>query len=200
MENVFFEDDYIKEEVVISILWANIFAFILLVIAIAVFGIPFFMIWDEKYSMSIGINTTMSLQERIKNVAIALLILIPGIIAHELIHGIVYTIFAKNRFKSVKFGIMPAKKLFTPYCCCKERLKINHYKIALMMPLIILGIIPATISIILGNGFLLLWGIVFTTAGSGDILIFIKTLKEKKGSWILDHSTEAGYYVYKKTH
>ncbi|MDR2536706.1 MAG: DUF3267 domain-containing protein [Treponema sp.] len=200
MENEFVEDEYIKEEVIVNIVWVNIFGIIILAIAIAVFGIPFFMIWHEQYSISIGINTAMSLQERIKNLAIAFSILIPGITAHELIHGIVYAIFAKNKWKSVKFGIMPAKKLFTPYCCCKERLKINHYRIAAIMPLIILGIIPATISIVLGNYFLLLWGIIFTVGGCGDILIFIKTLKEKKGSWILDHPTEAGYYVYKKIH
>ena len=34
-------------------------------------------------------------------------------------------------------------------------------------------------------------------AGCGDILIWIKTLREKNDSLILDHPSEAGYYVYK---
>jgi hypothetical protein len=66
------------------------------------------------------------------------------------------------------------------------------------MPMIIQGIIPAIISIIIGSTDLLFWGILFIVAGAGDILMFLKTLKEKKDSWLFDHPSEAGYYIYRK--
>jgi len=203
MENEdFLEENYIKEEITINIVWANIFGVIVLVIAILLFGIPFYFLWSEKFMNIKIINPIMgSPSQKImafKNIAISLLILFPLIVIHELIHGIFILVFAKNRLKSIKFGIMPASKLFTPYCHCMEKLKINHYKIVVIMPLIIMGIIPTIISIIIGNIFLLFWGIICIIAAGGDILVFLKTLKQKRDSWIFDHPTKAGFYIYKK--
>ena len=200
MKNSFLEENYVKEHVIINIKWANIFGIIVLAIAIVLFGIPFYLFWHQGYPASeiVTVNATLSLLERIINIAIVLLILIIGIIAHELIHGIVFAIYSENKFKSIKFGIMPASKLFSPYYHCNEVLNIKHYRIALIMPTILLGIIPALISIFIGNIFLLFWGTIFIMAGGGDILMFVKLLKEKKDNWVLDHPSEAGYYVYKK--
>jgi len=188
---VFLEDNYTKEEIIVNIVWANIFGVIVLIIAILLFGIPFYSLWHEKI---INIQKIMA----IKNFAIYLLLLFSLIFIHELIHGIFFIIFTKNKLKSIKFGFMSAKKLFTPYCHCREKLKIRHYRIAIIMPLIIMGIIPTITSIIIGNIFLLFWGIICIMAACGDILIFIKTLKQKRDSWVFDHPTEAGFYIYKK--
>jgi len=194
------EEKYTKEEILINIIWANIFGIIVLIIALIIFGIPYFLFWYENI-LNININISMNFYNKllllIKNVSFMFLILFPGIILHELIHGIFFAVFSENKFKSVKFGIMPAKKLFSPYCHCREVLNIKHYQIAIIMPLIILGLIPSIVSIFIGNILLFFWGIIFIAAGSGDILIFIKTLKEKKDSIILDHQSEAGYYVFK---
>jgi hypothetical protein len=203
MENEdFLEENYIKEEIIINIVWANIFSIIVLIIAILLFGIPFYFLWHEKI-INIQIINPMkiSLDQIIfigKYLAIYLLVLVSIVFFHELIHGIFVLIYAKNGFKSIKFGIMPAEKLFTPYCHCKEKLKIEHYRIVIIMPLIIMGIIPAIISIIIGNLFLIFFGIICIMAACGDILIFLKTLKQEKDSLIFDHPTEAGFYIYKK--
>ena len=201
MENKnFVEENYIKEEVIINIIWANIFGIIVLIIALIIFGIPYFLFWHENI-LNINANINLSSYNNLlllfKNIFFMFLILLPGIFLHELIHGIFFAIFSENKFKSVKFGIMPAKKLFSPYCHCKEVLNIKHYQIAIIMPLIILGLIPAIVSIINGNILLFFWGIIFIVAGCGDILIWIKTLRYKNNSLILDHPSEAGYYVYK---
>jgi hypothetical protein len=198
MEKTFIEENYIKEEIKINAIWANVFAFIVMAMAIVLFGIPFFMIWLRNVQMNRVINTAISLQTWLRNFAILLLIFLPGMIAHELIHGVFFALFADNRFKSIKFGIMPASKLFSPYCHCKKKLRINHYRIAAIMPLVILGIIPAIISNIIGNQLLLFWGIIFIATAAGDILMFAKTLKEKKDTWIFDSPTDIGFDVYRK--
>jgi hypothetical protein len=180
--------------VIVNIIWANVFAILVLVIAIAIFGVPFYLLWNNN----IVLISNPTVQEWMINFVVKFAIFLPGIVLHELIHGLFASIFAKNKFKSVKFGIMPARKLFSPYCHCKEKLRINHYRIVAIMPMIIQGIIPAIISIIIGSTDLLFWGILFIVAGAGDILIFLKTLKEKKDSWLFDHPSEAGYYIYRK--
>jgi hypothetical protein len=65
------------------------------------------------------------------------------------------------------------------------------------MPTIILGIIPSIISILVGELFILAFGVIFITVGGGDILMLFKLKNENKNNWIQDHPSEAGYYVYK---
>ncbi|MDR2447938.1 MAG: metalloprotease family protein [Treponema sp.] len=50
-------------------------------------------------------------------------------------HGSFYTLFAKNKFKSTKFGIK--LKYGAAYCICAELMKIKHSIIAAIMPAII---------------------------------------------------------------
>ena len=198
MEKNFIEENYIKEEIKISAIWANVFAVVVLAVAVVLYGIPFYMVWLRNIPMNRIFTTSMSLQTRLKNVGVALLILIPGIVAHELVHGFFFAHFAENGWKSIKFGIMPASKLFSPYCHCKDKLMINHYRIAAVMPLVIMGIIPAVISIITGIWILSVFGLAFTAGAGGDILMFAKTLKEKKDTWIYDSPTDIGFDVYRK--
>ena len=124
--DIFYENDFIKEKVTINIVRANIFGLVVLIIAVILFGIPFYLFWHEKY-INVEINNPlMNFFDRIKNIGLYLLILIPLIIMHELIHGIFFAMFSKNKFRSIKFSIMPAEKLFTPYCHCMEKIKIKH--------------------------------------------------------------------------
>ena len=73
MEKNFIEENYIKEEVKINVVWANVFAVIVLAIAVVLFGIPFFMIWLRNVPMNRVFNTAMSLQTRLRNVTINIL-------------------------------------------------------------------------------------------------------------------------------
>nr|WP_255669550.1 DUF3267 domain-containing protein [Myroides oncorhynchi] len=119
-----------------------------------------------------------------------------GIIVHELIHGTTWAIFAKRGFRSMKFGIL--KEYHTPYCHCKEPLKVRPYSIGAIMPALILGFIPSIIAISIGNFGLLLFAIYFTMAAMGDFMIIYLIYKEDKDTWIQDHPSEAGYYLLKE--
>ena len=193
----FLEENYIREEMKVNIIFANIFGIIVLIISIIIFGLPFYFIWLREVGNIIIVNHDIGLQERLLNIAVFFAIFIPGIAIHELIHGVFFSISAKNKFKAVKFGILPAKKLFTPYCHCKEKLRVNQYRIAIVMPFLIMGIVPTIISIFLGNITLLLLGILFIVVGCGDILILTKTRMIEKDSWISDHPSEVGFFVYR---
>ena len=98
--------------------------------------------------------------------------------------------------KSIKFGIL--WKTLTPYCHCKEPLKTKQYIVALLAPLLILGIIPAVISLMIGNLFLLILGIIFSATAAGDIMIYLLIRKENPEDYVQDHPSEAGYYIFRK--
>jgi len=125
-----------------------------------------------------------------------LLLLTLGIILHELIHGLTWARYTEKGFKSMKFGVLWT--MLTPYCHCKEPLRVRQYLVGAIMPAIFLGLIPAVISILIGNLGILVFGIFFTMVAAGDFLIINLLRKEKMDNLVQDHPSEAGCFIYRK--
>ena len=122
-------------------------------------------------------------------------------VAHELIHGLTWSVFAEHHFKDIDFGFM--KEYLTPYCTCATPLTKRHYIWGALMPCIVLGIIPVLLGILLGSGLLFWIGIVMTLSAGGDLMIVWKVMRYKKqeGSeeiLIYDHPTQAGSVIFEK--
>jgi hypothetical protein len=111
-------------------------------------------------------------------------IYILGIIAHELIHGVFAAIYSPNGFKNIKFGVLP--KSFIAYCYLDEIMKIKHFKIVVIMPFIILGIIPFFLGIIIMHEFIIKFGIILSVGSIGDLIMFYWLCKEKNNYWVKD--------------
>jgi len=186
--------DYNKEARIIDLYKANAFSLLFFIPVILIYGVPFYLIWGRQDYIEImrGYFDGNSVHLAIT----ILLVTVLGIILHELIHGITWAIFAKRGFKSIKFGII--LKMITPYCHCKEPLTTKQYIIGALTPSIILGFIPALVSLVMGNFPLLIFAIFFTVGAAGDFMIIRLMLKEDQDSLVLDHPSEAGYYVFSK--
>lgn len=125
------------------------------------------------------------------NILFLITTLVLNMVIHELLHGITWSFFCKNKFKSIKFGVI--WKSLIPYCNCKEPLNIRHYKLGAIMPFIILGVLPLLASILTKNILLLLFSYLSIISTSGDLIIFYLLMKETKNCKILDHPTKIGY-------
>lgn len=159
---------------------ANLYAFLLAIPIMAILLTPFILIWDYE-TLKTGAALVMDH---------FFLIVIGGIIIHELLHGLTWGYFAPNRMKSIKFGI----KMFTPYCHCTEPLKVKHYRIGGAMPLLLLGIVPSIIGLIIGHGGFLAFGVFFTIAAGGDIIALFMLRKLDNETYISDHPNKMGFY------
>jgi len=159
---------------------ANVYAFLLAFPILAILLLPFVMIWDYE-TFKVGKDAFMDY---------FFAIFFGGIVIHELLHAITFWYFVPNGRKSIKFGI----KWLTPYCHCKKPLKVKHYKLSAAMPLIILGLIPSIIGIILGHGGILSFGIFFTWAAGGDIMILFMLRKLDNNTYVFDHPGKIGFY------
>lgn len=193
-------EKYQKEKLTIDLVKANIFGvFIFIPIAI-VYGLPFYWIWKDHFKLSQikGLITLHLPEFPFSGVIYFLIIFTIGIVLHELIHGITWSFFTRNGFKSIKFGVL--MKMLTPYCHCKEPLKVSQYILGAIMPAIVLGFVPAVVAIVIGNIPLLLFGSFFTMAAAGDFMIIHLLRNERKDDLVLDHPSEAGCYVYRKIH
>ena len=177
----------------INIATANVVSIgILLISAILLYGI-FFMVYDARDWFNAETKDSM-IDNFVTSYLKFMIVLVVGVIVHELIHGLTWGLYAKSKFKSISFGVM--WKMLTPYCHCSEPLKVPHYAIGALMPLIILGIIPAVVAICIKSLFGLTMSIIFIAAAAGDIMIVWNLRKEDRNNMILDHPTEAGYLVY----
>ncbi|MDR0363850.1 MAG: hypothetical protein LBH92_02370 [Bacteroidales bacterium] len=67
----------------------------------------------------------------------------------------------------------------------------------IIMPAVVLGFIPATTGIIADNIWALLFGIFFTLATYGDMMIFVLR-REKNDTLVQDHPSKTGCFVYRK--
>jgi hypothetical protein len=122
-----------------------------------------------------------------------LIVLLLGVVVHELIHGISWMVFGKKSFSAIKFGFQ--WKTVTPYAHLKEPVEVNAYRIGGFMPGFILGIVPYVLSLLLGDGNLFWFSLVHTAAAGGDWLILWLLRNVKSGTLVEDHPTNAGCYV-----
>jgi hypothetical protein len=122
-----------------------------------------------------------------------IVVVLLGVIVHELIHGISWVIFGRQPFSAIKFGFQ--WKTFTPYAHLKEPVDVNAYRIGGFLPGFILGILPYALSLLLGDGNLFLFSLIHTAAAGGDWLILWLLRYVKAGTQVEDHPTNAGCYV-----
>jgi hypothetical protein len=180
---------YLKEKRTINVLLANIYSILIFIFGGIFLFVVYYLLWGQD-----------DLFDRFKmffmNLGFFLFVYINGIILHELLHGIVFSIYAKKGYKSVKFGVL--WEFLTPYCHCKEPLKIREYIIAALAPTVVLGLVPSIISLFIGNIELLLFGILFFAAGAGDLMLVSSILREKESTLIYDLPDEIGYDLYRK--
>ncbi len=180
------QQGYTRHDLTINIGKANVFA-VLLLIPLFVIGYGLYYLVNHRLNIG-GINILFFF--------IAYLLLI---VAHELIHGLFWSLFTPHHFKDVAFGVL--KSSMTPYCTCLVPLKKSEYIIGTVMPLVILGIIPMIAGIAADNTNLLFLGIVMADSAAGDIMIINKLLGYKSSAdeiTYMDHPTEAGGVVFER--
>ena len=173
-------------KVAIDIVKANVFSVVIMLVSAIVFLVPFLWIWKDK-------KPIIELLGGVGEWVLTFVLVIVGIVVHELIHGLTWACYAKSGWKSISFGVI--WKLMTPYCHCDEPMRIPGYMVGAMMPCFTLGVIPAVAALFIGSLPMLAWGIFFIAAAAGDIWMTWLLTKENPKSMVLDHPSEAGFYI-----
>lgn len=182
--------DHSKRELVISAEKANLLSIVLVLPTLLIAVIPYYLLWGEEVSY----DATKALVN--ENLWLVLIIIVIGTFIHELIHAAFFASYCKHGFSSVKIGF--SKSSLTPYCHCKEALRVGQYRIGCIMPAILLGAVPVLIAITTGNVFLLITGIFFTIGASGDFLILWILRNKYSDDLVQDHPSKIGCYIYQR--
>ena len=191
-----------RNEFTVSIRKIYVLSLIFLLFNAVIFLLPYIMIWGEsffaafryyvlnrKYQWDSAFFYLLVLRDLFR---ISIFIII-GAAMHELLHAAVWIFFTKKGIRSIRFGISESD--FSPYVHCKEPLQVWVYRLSIVLPGLVLGIIPAIWAIFTGRLWLLMFGLFFSWAASGDFIIFYLIRNLKKNILVCDHPQKVGCYI-----
>ena len=115
-----------------------------------------------------------------------------GSLLHELVHIIGFLLFTDAKFSDIKIGL----KYFSPFVYCKKVVKINGFRLAIIMPIFLTGIIPIIIGVLTNSLMIANIGCLLTAGGIGDVIGFIYMLKVPNNALVYDYEDEMGSEVY----
>ncbi len=188
---------YKKELLTISTEKANVLALAFMVPVLLLFVPLYIWLWPEQ--VQFGSLKDFYLAHRSEMLLypfLIILIMIPGAVIHELLHGLTWAAFCKNGLRSIKYGVY--WKMLTPYCHCKELLPLQPYMLGGMMPGLVMGVLPTIAGLILGNIYVFAFGLLFIIAAGGDILILWMLRIARKQDLVQDHPELIGCFLYRK--
>ena len=190
------EKGYTRRDCLLSVKTANITGNLVMLVPIAILCVIYVIVNGFNFMPKAAIAQYGGLAPLYG--LLAFLVSIAGLVVHELIHGIFWAMGARRGWKDVQFGFI--KKNLTPYCTCLSPIKKPIYIIGALMPMMILGIGVSIVAILMGNPFIMLFGIVHVFGGAGDILIIAMVLKKVEGRDVLifDHPYDCGFILFEK--
>lgn len=181
-----------RRDLSISMAKANLYSFAILPL-VALLTAVFVYLWGYD-ALSDGSTFERPAVGTVVVYVIGSLVVALGVMAHEAIHGLSWAYFGGKPMSTIKFGFQV--KTFTPYAHCKEPIEARAYRIGAAMPGFVLGMLPSLLGIATGNGWIMLFGLFFTFAAGGDLLILWLIRKVGAKALVEDHPTNAGCYVY----
>lgn len=161
----------------------SIFSFLFLIILFAAFFIPFSMFWGFSKSFNSAWQLILDL----------LYWIIPMIIVHEGLHGIVWAVMLKNGFKHIKFGFN--KAMLSPYTHCNKPMPAKAYLAGALAPCIIMGLLPAIAAFGAGSAYYFVLSLICIWVSAGDLYSSYQLLKIKPKSLVLDHPQMPGFII-----
>jgi hypothetical protein len=173
-------------DVSISMGRVNVMAIPIALGALAIAGTPFILLH--------GWNALAQSARQFLHPAVALPVLVGGIVLHELIHGAAWAFYGGKPLTAIRFGIN--WRALAPFAHCPEPLQAGAYRLGAAAPGILLGILPAAIATLIGPSWLFITGLLFTVAAAGDILVLWIIRHVPSDFLVQDHPTRAGCIVY----
>lgn len=123
---------------------------------------------------------------------ITLILIVPYLIFHELLHGASYVLNGAQ-LKNITFGAYLEKGILC--CLCKQNVSRKNILISVITPFVWLGLVTYIIGIMTDNLVLILLSIFNISGCSGDLMMFLAFLKLKNFEYSeYDNPTAFGLY------
>ena len=146
------------------------------------------------YIINFGMQEFMAGVDLFFTVQNLFLIFAAGFVVHELIHFLSWQAFSGMPIQDFRLGMRWNQ--FTPVIGCQRPMRPLAFRIGLISPFVIMGVIPTAFAFYLPNAWLLLAGVVYMAWSSADILTFILFWSAPKNAFVEMHRKALGCIVY----
>jgi hypothetical protein len=168
---------------------ANLYAFVLFACSCIAFGTPFIATWGLKEFFN-GFRSFLT------PYYFFIVVIVGGVVVHEMLHALTWVLVGKAKLRRIRFGF--DLKNMAPYVHCEDRLSVSAYVAGTLMPGLILGLVPAAISVFSANAWLLWFGIFFTAGAASDFYCVLQLRRFHNSESISDHPSGIGFTVHKR--
>lgn len=134
------------------------------------------------------------LQATILYLAAFLAIYIVSAVAHEGLHALAMLVVARVSWRSIRFGMRLHEGV--AYVHTSTPMTVRAYRVVLVLPGLVLGLIPALAGLALGNGYLTVYGFVMLASAIGDIVMLIRLRPYAPHLMVRDHPSDIGCQVF----
>ncbi|MBA3874902.1 MAG: DUF3267 domain-containing protein [Anaerolineae bacterium] len=115
------------------------------------------------------------------------------VVAHEAVHALGWILFAGIAPKDIRFGI--AWKTLSPYAHSMVAMPAGGYRVGVVLPLIVTGILPVVIGTGLNMAWLTIAGAILVSGAVGDLFVLQVIKAIPATALVIDHPENAGCYV-----
>lgn len=167
---------------------ANLYGLFLSPFLLGVILIPFSIRWgwDALFTWRQEMNLSV-----VATLAIFILAFAVSVVVHELLHALGWMIAGRIGWRQMEFGV----NMLTPYAHTSLAMPARAYRIGAALPSVLLGMIPGLIAIVIGSGWLALYGAIMLMSAVGDLMV-LWLLRDVPGdAMVLDHPSKAGCQV-----
>lgn len=116
-----------------------------------------------------------------------------AIVVHEGLHAVGFRIAGAPR-AALHFGV--DRKTLSPYAGCRVPVRVSAYRLAVLLPGLLLGVLPWVYGMAAGVAWAVVWGATMIVTAGGDAII-LWIVRELPGSTlVLDHPSRAGCQIF----
>ncbi len=119
-------------------------------------------------------------------------LLVPGLVLHELLHGLGF-VLGGARIRDVRFGVKLSGG--AAYATTATPMVLRHYRVAVALPLVVLGLAPLLMGLAGGWHLATKLGGIFVALAGGDVAILLALRGVRPGSMIVDHQDVPGFHI-----
>jgi hypothetical protein len=165
---------------------ANAFALVFLLIILVLFQVAFRLTGAEA-----------KVEPSLAGLGLLLLGFVGGIVAHEFFHAVGWITAGRLSWSDIKFGFKV--EALTPYAHSKVPMPANAYRLGILLPGIVTGLLPGVVGIALGSYSLTALGAILLGSAGGDLLA-LWAMRFVPGSAVVrDHPSLVGCEVVDQT-
>lgn len=161
---------------------ANVVALLVIPLAVVAFLLPYGLLGGP-----------LSFAGERPSLLIMVLAFVGGVVVHELLHAVGFILAGRVAVTAVKFGF--SWQGLAPYAHCQEPMKASAYRLSVLLPGLLLGVVPGFLSLFLQSWPLVLWGILMTVTAGGDLAVLLAIRQVPGSAWVRDHPSKVGCQV-----